>query len=151
MKIGHSKKKNNIEFVNLLANDATRIEQSTLFICYLFLGPLQLAGIIVVLINYVDYTILSGVLVIFLVLPIQALINKIMQYFEYCVEDFDPEKLRLKIIFPKQTENFENNRSTYRLDQRNSQWNQNCENELLGNAIQKTNRSNQKVNFGFGG
>jgi hypothetical protein len=83
MKIGHSNKKSNIEFVNLLSNDATRIEQSTYFLCYIILGPLQALGIIIILINYVNYTILSGILVLVLILPMQTLLNRLMQYYEY--------------------------------------------------------------------
>jgi hypothetical protein len=74
--------KSNIEVVNLISNDATRIEQMVLFIAYLVITPFQTVAIIVILIEKVNYTILGGLILLGLVTLFQMFMNKVYNTFK---------------------------------------------------------------------
>ena len=68
------------QFINIISNDCGRIENAFTFFPFIFIAPFVLAFVIVMLINTVDITILSGLLVTAVVLPIQSALGKIYDH-----------------------------------------------------------------------
>ena len=64
--------------LNLLSNDGTRIEMAFYFIPYLVIGPLLAVAIVILLIEMVDITILSGILLLFIIMPLQSVLGKVL-------------------------------------------------------------------------
>jgi hypothetical protein len=71
-----------IDVLNLLSNDATRLEDILYLSSYLITSPIQALVIIYILIVEVDYTILSGLAVIALILIFQLFLSKIYSYYK---------------------------------------------------------------------
>lgn len=67
--------------MNLLSNDASKLESSVIFVPYLLIGPLQTLAVVVLLVKLVDYTALIGLIVICLNNPIQSILAKITNFF----------------------------------------------------------------------
>ena len=72
--------------LNLLSNDATRIDNVLLYLPYFVIAPIQLACIVFLLVKKVDITYLAGLLVFVLYMPIQASTAKIFNYFRQVLE-----------------------------------------------------------------
>jgi ATP-binding cassette subfamily C (CFTR/MRP) protein 4 len=68
----------NGKIINLLSNDASRIEFGFLFVPYLIISPLQAIAIIFLLVEMVDLSMLSGILLFLTVIPLQSLVAKIL-------------------------------------------------------------------------
>lgn len=66
------------KIINLLANDGTRIEFSIFFAPYLFIGPIMAIVVLLYLIMAADYSILSGLLVLILTIPLQSFLGKLL-------------------------------------------------------------------------
>ena len=69
------------QIMNLITNDIARLESLNIFIVYLILGPIQTAIIIYLLIYMIDISVLSGLIVMLLVVPTQAVGGKIYDHF----------------------------------------------------------------------
>lgn len=73
-------KSKNINTIQLLSNDVSKIHNGSYFLPYLVFGPYQAIGILIILIQLVDYSILSGLMLFVFVLPLQSLLGKILNY-----------------------------------------------------------------------
>lgn len=69
------------QILNLLTNDLGRLEYVNLFVSYLFIAPLEAILIIYLLIYMIDVTVLSGLIIMLLVVPTQAICGKIYDHF----------------------------------------------------------------------
>jgi ABC-type multidrug transport system fused ATPase/permease subunit len=75
-------KDSNGKILNFLSNDVSRIETAFYFLPYLIAGPLQIIGIVLMLFEMVDLSILSGIILIFIVIPIQSFLGKIQTIYK---------------------------------------------------------------------
>nr|APD26522.1 ATP-binding cassette transporter subfamily C member 4 X4 protein [Brachionus koreanus] len=66
------------QLINMLSNDGTRIEYSVYFIPHLIIAPLQSSIIIFILAETIDISILSGLVIIFLAIPLQSFLGNII-------------------------------------------------------------------------
>jgi hypothetical protein len=64
----------------MLANDGSRIEQSMLFSAFLLVSPMQIIVVIWMLVRKIDVTILGGLVILLIALPIQALLGKLYDH-----------------------------------------------------------------------
>jgi hypothetical protein len=60
------------QMVNLLSNDVNRFDQSTIFLHYLWVGPIQTAIVTVILWTYYGPACLAGLAVLVLFVPFQG-------------------------------------------------------------------------------
>ena len=60
----------------MLTNDGTKIEYIVYFMSYLIVAPLESLVIIFILIELIDASILSGLVIIAISIPIQSLLGK---------------------------------------------------------------------------
>lgn len=63
------------QLINMLSNDGTRVEYSVYFIPHLIIAPLQSSIIIFILAETIDISILSGLVIIFLAIPLQSFLG----------------------------------------------------------------------------
>jgi ATP-binding cassette subfamily C (CFTR/MRP) protein 4 len=70
------------KIINMLSNDGTRIEFGFLWISYLIVSPLQGIAIIYLLLELVDLSILSGVLILLLIVPLQSVLGKVLNIYK---------------------------------------------------------------------
>ncbi len=73
------------DVVNLLANDTDRVEKAFLFVAYLFVGPPQIIVVIVVILNQIGFSFLTGLVLVFGILPIKAILALIFNKFRYVI------------------------------------------------------------------
>ena len=71
MRIGTKQTGSKVEFLNLLSTDVAVVELMWYFAAYLIVGPIKICLIIVILVRKGDTLMLSGLLLFFLVIPIQ--------------------------------------------------------------------------------
>ena len=69
------------QVLNLISNDAARIEVSPYFVAFLVIGPVLAIGSLVVLSEVVHSTFLFGFVLILIILVIQVILAKIYDYF----------------------------------------------------------------------
>lgn len=67
--------------LNLLSNDAARLDTFLLYLPYFIITPLQVGFIIYFLIKMVDISFLAGFLIFLIFMPIQAVMAKIYNCF----------------------------------------------------------------------
>jgi hypothetical protein len=67
----------------MLANDASRIEQSSLFSVFLLVAPIQVIFVIWMLIKLIDVTILGGLIIMVIALPTQAFLGNLYDRLRY--------------------------------------------------------------------
>ena len=72
----------NGKIFNFLSNDVSRIETAFYFFPYLIAGPLQVIAILLMLLEMVDLSMLSGTLLILIVIPIQTFLGKIQTIYK---------------------------------------------------------------------
>ena len=70
------------KILNFLSNDVSRIEVGYFFSPYLFAGPFQVLAIILMLLEMVDLSIISGILLLIIVIPLQSVLGKIQTIFK---------------------------------------------------------------------
>ena len=70
------------KILNLLSNDGSRIEQSFHYVAYLVIAPLETIAIILLLSKYVDITILCGILLLIVSIPLQTYLGKVLNNFK---------------------------------------------------------------------
>nr|UOU03342.1 ATP-binding cassette subfamily C4-4-1 [Brachionus rubens] len=66
------------QLINMLSNDGTRIEYSVYFIPHLIVAPIQSIIIIFILVETIDVSILSGLVIIVLAIPLQSVLGSAM-------------------------------------------------------------------------
>ncbi len=71
-----------VDVLNLMSNDATRLELSSYFLSYVLVAPLQTIAIIYILVVQVDATILSGLCVLVCVILIQLILGRIYNHYK---------------------------------------------------------------------
>ena len=71
------------QIINLIGNDGTRLENFLLYFPYIIIGPLQILIIIGLLIKMVDFSFLSGLILLFAFIPLQSLLGKILNRLRY--------------------------------------------------------------------
>jgi len=80
------------QILNMIANDCSRIEMAFYFVPYLLIGPIQAITIIIMLFTLVDFTVLSGLVVLLFIIPIQSLLAKLLDRMRF-------DKFHFKIFF----------------------------------------------------
>nr|UOU03343.1 ATP-binding cassette subfamily C4-4-2 [Brachionus rubens] len=68
----------NGQLLNMLSNDGTKLEYIVYFMSYLIVSPLESIAIVIILVKLVDVSILSGLIIIGISIPIQSLVGKIV-------------------------------------------------------------------------
>jgi ATP-binding cassette subfamily C (CFTR/MRP) protein 4 len=66
------------QLINMVSNDAARIESSVYLISYILIAPLEALSVIFLLIYLIDLTVLSGLTLLVLALPLQAILGKVL-------------------------------------------------------------------------
>lgn len=66
------------QLLNMLSNDATRIEFSVYFVPYLVVGPLEAIATAILLTKMIDVSVLSGLVIIAIAIPTQAALGKVL-------------------------------------------------------------------------
>jgi hypothetical protein len=69
------------DIINLISIDASRIENSIVHLAYVVTGPIQLVFVVIFIIIQIDYTFLSGLILLAVVLPIKIVLSKIQEKF----------------------------------------------------------------------
>ena len=69
--------------LNLLSNDAARLDLVVYYLPYFVIVPIQVAAIVYFLIKMVDMTFLAGLIIFLIYMPLQAIMAKIYNYFRY--------------------------------------------------------------------
>jgi hypothetical protein len=77
---------NNI--TNLLSNDASRLNEFAYHTVMIIVSPLIIMSAIIVLVSQVNYSMLSGLLLLILVIPIQTSLNSFLIKLRYMTADF---------------------------------------------------------------
>ena len=70
------------KMINLIANDSFNIEYILHLLPYLLIAPIQTIIVIYILLNKVNLTFLSGLLIILLFFPIQFISGKILSFYK---------------------------------------------------------------------
>ncbi|KAM9851263.1 ATP-binding cassette sub-family C member 4-like [Aulostomus maculatus] len=65
------------QIVNLLSNDVIKFDEVTLHLHFLWLGPLQAAAVILLLIYWIGPSCLAGMAVFFMLLPVQTVFGRL--------------------------------------------------------------------------
>uniref|UniRef100_UPI00358E0961 ATP-binding cassette sub-family C member 4-like n=1 Tax=Myxine glutinosa TaxID=7769 RepID=UPI00358E0961 len=71
------------QVVNLLSNDVNRFDQVTIFMHYLWIGPLQAAAVVGLLWQEVGIACLAGISVLLILMPMQTLIGRVFSRYRY--------------------------------------------------------------------
>jgi len=67
--------------LNLLSNDAARLDQVLLYLPYFIIGPLQVVTVIYLLVKIIDFTFLAGFVIFLMFMPAQAVMAKVRDFF----------------------------------------------------------------------
>ncbi|XP_016524098.1 multidrug resistance-associated protein 4 isoform X4 [Poecilia formosa] len=65
------------QIVNLLSNDVNKFDEVTLYLHFLWLGPLQAVSVILLLLNVIGPSCLAGMVILFILMPIQTLFGRL--------------------------------------------------------------------------
>ncbi|XP_061735042.1 ATP-binding cassette sub-family C member 4-like isoform X3 [Nerophis ophidion] len=65
------------QIVNLLSNDVNRFDEVTLYLHYLWIGPLQTAMVIVLLMYWIGPSCFAGIAIIFVLIPVQTMFGRL--------------------------------------------------------------------------
>ncbi|KAG7252298.1 hypothetical protein CRUP_025978, partial [Coryphaenoides rupestris] len=69
------------QIVNLLSNDVNKFDHVTIFLHYLWVGPLQAAAAVGILWNEIGPSCLSGMAVLLFLMPLQTLFGRLFSKF----------------------------------------------------------------------
>jgi hypothetical protein len=72
-----------VEFINLMSMDASNLENFTIMAHWLLIGPLKATFIVAILVNQVSYTMLSGLILFFLMVPLQIALSQVFGSLKY--------------------------------------------------------------------
>ena len=73
------------DIANLLSNDADRVANAIFFLMYLFVGPLQIVVVVSVILSQIGWTFLAGLIFLFALMPIKALLASIYNKFRQSI------------------------------------------------------------------
>ncbi|XP_041806324.1 ATP-binding cassette sub-family C member 4-like [Chelmon rostratus] len=65
------------QIVNLLSNDVNKFDEVTLYLHFLWIGPLQAAAVIVLLMYAIGPSCLAGMAVVFILMPVQTMFGQL--------------------------------------------------------------------------
>ncbi len=68
------------KLINILSNDCSRVENSVYLLSYLIIAPLEAAAVIVLLVYLIDLSVLYGLVVVLIAIPIQAGLGKLFDH-----------------------------------------------------------------------
>ena len=71
------------KILNLLSNDGFRIEGAFIFYHYLLIAPLLTITTAILLTKMVDLSILSGLLLLLIIVPLQSILGKVLTIYKY--------------------------------------------------------------------
>lgn len=66
------------QVMNLLTNDAAKLEFSVIFLPYLFVVPIEFVVMVVILSQMIDVSILMGLIIVVIFIPVQLLLGKFL-------------------------------------------------------------------------
>jgi hypothetical protein len=75
MSIAENQSDEKIDVLNLLSNDAARVNQSTYVAVYLFVAPLAILVNTIILVTQISFSTLGGLLLLLLAIPLQIMLN----------------------------------------------------------------------------
>jgi hypothetical protein len=75
LSIAENNQDEKIDVLNLLSNDATRLNQSTYVAVYLFVAPLAIIVNTIILVTQISASTLGGLLLLLLAIPLQIMLN----------------------------------------------------------------------------
>lgn len=64
------------QVMNMLSNDATKIEFSVIFMPYLLVVPLEFVAMVIILTEMIDLSVLAGLILVVIFIPIQLILGK---------------------------------------------------------------------------
>uniref|UniRef100_A0A8C4X1U4 Cystic fibrosis transmembrane conductance regulator n=1 Tax=Eptatretus burgeri TaxID=7764 RepID=A0A8C4X1U4_EPTBU len=82
------------QVVNLLSNDVNRFDQVTIFMHYLWIGPLQAAAVVGLLWQEVGIACLAGISVLVILMPMQTLIGSVFSRYRRKTAIFTDNRIR---------------------------------------------------------
>ncbi len=71
--------KNGAEILNLVTNDALKIENSITYLSYLIVTPIQIVFVIILIVIFVDLSFLTGFIVLIALIFTQFVLTKFME------------------------------------------------------------------------
>jgi hypothetical protein len=83
MRLGIRRENSTIEFINLMSTDVANIESFATMSGWLIVGPVKAVMIIMVLIRKVNFSILTGLALLCLIIAIQLALSRIAGVFKY--------------------------------------------------------------------
>jgi ATP-binding cassette subfamily C (CFTR/MRP) protein 4 len=69
--------------VNILSNDCSRVESSVYLMSYLIVAPLEATAVILILVYLIDISVLYGLVVLVVALPVQAVLAKLFDHLRF--------------------------------------------------------------------
>jgi ATP-binding cassette subfamily C (CFTR/MRP) protein 4 len=81
------------QLVNMISNDCTRLEFSLYFAPFLIVGPIEAVVITYILARTIDVSILSGLAVLIVAIPLQSLLGKVFDRLRYVDNRFFPDNI----------------------------------------------------------
>jgi ATP-binding cassette subfamily C (CFTR/MRP) protein 4 len=83
------------QLMNIVSTDCSRIESCILFCPYVFIAPIELLIVIGVLVNVVHWSMLAGLIIIFVSLPVQSVLGKGFDHLRRTTSDKCDERINL--------------------------------------------------------
>ncbi|KTF72140.1 hypothetical protein cypCar_00047664 [Cyprinus carpio] len=71
------------QIVNLLSNDVNKFDELTIFLHFLWVGPLQAAAVIGLLWQEIGASCLAGMAVLIFLMPLQTMFGKLFSKYRY--------------------------------------------------------------------
>ncbi|XP_052455081.1 ATP-binding cassette sub-family C member 4 [Carassius gibelio] len=82
------------QIVNLLSNDVNKFDELTIFLHFLWVGPLQAAAVIGLLWQEIGASCLAGMAVLFFLLPLQTIFGKLFSKYRSKTAAFTDDRIR---------------------------------------------------------
>ncbi|XP_072253083.1 ATP-binding cassette sub-family C member 4-like [Leuresthes tenuis] len=82
------------QIVNLLSNDVNKFDEVTLYLHFLWLGPLQAASVLLLLLYAIGPSCLAGMAVLFILLPIQTMFGRLFSHLRAETAVLTDERIR---------------------------------------------------------
>ncbi|XP_043928932.1 ATP-binding cassette sub-family C member 4 isoform X2 [Protopterus annectens] len=82
------------QIVNLLSNDVNKFDQVTVYLHYLWIGPLQAIAVVVLLIEEIGLSSVAGMAVLFFLMPLQSCIGRVFSSLRSKTATFTDSRIR---------------------------------------------------------
>lgn len=69
--------------MNLLTNDAAKLEFSVIFLPYLIVVPIEFVVMVIILTEMIDVSILMGLTIVVVFIPVQLVLGKLLNKLRY--------------------------------------------------------------------